>query len=83
MTSILTKVTLAAAVILGGLIGTQSVASAHGGGYGYGYGYHPHYPVWHNTSHYDYHPGYFTPHGNHYHYVPGHYDYHQTGHWHW
>jgi hypothetical protein len=36
---------------------------------------------WHDTSHYDYHPGGFVRHRNHYHYVPGHYDYHQTGHW--
>ena len=39
-------------------------------------------PVWHNTSHLDYHPGSFVPHGNHLHYRPGHYDLHQTGHWH-
>lgn len=37
---------------------------------------------WHDTSHYDYHPGGFVRHYNHYDYVPGHYDYHQTGHWH-
>lgn len=37
---------------------------------------------WHDTSHYDYHPGGFERHGNHFHYVPGHWDYHQTGHWH-
>ncbi|QDV52501.1 hypothetical protein [Gimesia fumaroli] len=36
---------------------------------------------WHDTSHYDYHPGQFYRHGNHFHYQPGHYDYHQTGHW--
>jgi hypothetical protein len=80
MTSILAKVTLAAAVIVGGLVGTQSVATAHGGGYGY---HHHHYPSWHDTSHFDYHPGYFAPHGNHFHYVPGHYHFHQTGHYHW
>ncbi|MCA9246117.1 MAG: hypothetical protein KDA42_03350 [Planctomycetales bacterium] len=41
---------------------------------------------WHNTSHWDYHPGGWQPHGNHFDYVPGHWDYHQTGHWdhhHW
>jgi hypothetical protein len=39
---------------------------------------------WHDTSHYDYHPGEFVRHRNHYHYVPGHWDYHETGHWdHW
>ena len=37
---------------------------------------------YHDTSHYDYHPGEFVPHGDHYHYQPGHYDYHRTGHWH-
>ena len=50
-------------------------------GYAPLYRYHS-YPRWHDTSHYDYHPGGFVPHGNHYHYVPGHYDSHQTGHWH-
>jgi hypothetical protein len=38
-------------------------------------------PVWHDTTHWDYHPGTFRPHGNHVHYVPGHYHRHQTGHW--
>ncbi|MFK7778587.1 MAG: hypothetical protein QM501_10835 [Gimesia sp.] len=37
---------------------------------------------WHDTSHYDYHPGEYVRHGNHLHYQPGHYDYHQTGHLH-
>jgi hypothetical protein len=40
-------------------------------------------PTWHDTSHYDYHPGSYQPHGNHYDYVPGHYDLHSTGHMHW
>jgi hypothetical protein len=66
----------------------------YGGGYydgyrGYrsvGYGYpgrdcYRGYKVWHDTSHYDYHPGEFVRHRNHFHYVPGHYDYHETGHW--
>jgi hypothetical protein len=44
-----------------------------------GHGYN--HSTWHNTSHYDYHPGQFTRHNNHYHYTPGHYDYHRTGHW--
>lgn len=39
-------------------------------------------PVWHDTTHYDYHPGGYVPHGNHLHYVPGHYDLHQSGHYH-
>ena len=36
---------------------------------------------WHDTSHWDYHPGEFVRHGNHYDYIPGHYDWHQEGHW--
>jgi hypothetical protein len=54
--------------------------------YGPGYRYNSFYrpgPVWHDTTHYDYHPGGFVPHGNHYHYIPGHYDLHRSGHWHW
>jgi hypothetical protein len=41
---------------------------------------------WHDTSHWDYHPGEWVRHGHHFHYVPGHYDYHTDGHWdhhHW
>ncbi len=49
--------------------------------HGHGGGYHGGGHVWHDTSHYDYHPGEFVRHRNHYHYVPGHYDYHETGHW--
>jgi hypothetical protein len=37
---------------------------------------------WHDTSHFDYHPGRFVRHRNHFHYEPGHYDYHETGHLH-
>ncbi len=53
-----------------------------GGHYG-GYGHRSHrgHYDWHDTSHYDYHPGGFQRHNNHYHYVPGHYDYHRSGHW--
>ena len=52
----------------------------------YHFGFHNYtYPrvhsTWHDTSHYDYHPGEYVPHGNHYDYVPGHWDYHRTGHW--
>lgn len=46
-------------------------------------GYGPRPPVWHDTTHLDYHPGGFVPHRNHFHYVPGHYDVHRSGHWHW
>ena len=53
----------------------------NGGGFGFnGYG---RAPVWHDTTHYDYHPGGYVPHGNHIHYVPGHYDLHRSGHYHW
>jgi hypothetical protein len=41
---------------------------------------------WHDTSHWDYHPGEWVRHGHHYHYIPGHYDFHVDGHWdhhHW
>lgn len=40
---------------------------------------------WHDTSHWDYHPTQYVPHGDHFHVVPGHYHWHQTGHWdyHW
>jgi hypothetical protein len=50
----------------------------------YGYGGHGCYTgrsVWHDTSHWDYHPGEYVRHRNHYHYVPGHYDFHDDGHW--
>ena len=75
-----------------GLMVAGSAASEAGYGYygGYGnyggqgidggYGYNYSTPIYHNTSHWDYHPGQFVQHGNHYHYQPGHYDYHQTGH---
>ncbi len=43
--------------------------------------YAPSRNVWHNTSHFDYHPGRYVPHRNHIDYVPGHFDYHRTGHW--
>jgi hypothetical protein len=65
-----------------------SRASYPYGGYG-GYGSHrAYYPqtrighgYWHDTTHYDYHPGGFRPHYDHYDYVPGHYDVHHSGHW--
>ncbi|MCA9077735.1 MAG: hypothetical protein KDA93_22100 [Planctomycetaceae bacterium] len=44
------------------------------------YNYPTYHQTWHNTSHYDYHPGGFQRHGNHAHYVPGHVDLHRTGH---
>jgi hypothetical protein len=57
----------------------------HGGRFGLypNVGLYPRGGLWHDTSHWDYHPAQVVPHGNHLHIVPGHYDYHQTGHWHW
>lgn len=55
--------------------------SHYGHGHGYGYDYGRRGRVWHDTSHYDYHPGGFQRHYDHYHYVPGHYDFHRDGHW--
>jgi len=65
-----------------GMAASASAQHYHGG---HGHGGHSHggYPTYHNTSHYDYHPGSFQQHGNHFHYTPGHYDLHQTGHYHW
>jgi hypothetical protein len=59
-----------------------SYYSGYGGGYGSYYDscYGGYGGGWHDTSHYDYHPGEVVRHRNHYHYVPGHYDYHQDGH---
>ena len=77
----------------GGIRLSFGTGRGYHGGYGHhGYGYrsrgfnrYPTYraPRWHDTSHYDYHPGGYVPHGNHLHYVPGHYDFHQTGHFHY
>jgi hypothetical protein len=42
--------------------------------------------VWHDTSHWDYHPGGYVAHYDHFDYVPGHYHFQNTGHWdhyHW
>ena len=64
-------------------VGMSASASAQWGCGGFGGYPAPSYPTYHNTSHYDYHPGGFQQHGNHFHYVPGHYDFHQTGHYHW
>jgi len=35
---------------------------------------------WHDTSHFDYHPGRWVWNGFRWVYVPGHYDFHRTGH---
>lgn len=36
---------------------------------------------WHDTSHWDYTPGRYVPHGNHCDYVPGYPVWHRDGHW--
>jgi hypothetical protein len=63
-----------------------SRASYPYGGYGAYRAYYPQARIghghWHDTTHYDYHPGGFQPHYDHYDYVPGHYDVHHSGHWH-
>ncbi|KAF6248941.1 hypothetical protein COO60DRAFT_1706734 [Scenedesmus sp. NREL 46B-D3] len=70
---------------MGGLIG-GIIGGLVGGGNQYGNGGYPPYNGqqlggWGDTGHYDYHPGSYVPHGNHYHYMPGHYDYHNGPHW--
>ena len=59
------------------------------GGYGYSAGYGGYaspgyggYGGWHNTSHFDYHPGSSQRHRMNYHYAPRHNDYHRSGHRH-
>ena len=37
---------------------------------------------WHDTSHWDYHPGGYVWNGFRWVYVPGHFDFHRTGHFH-
>jgi hypothetical protein len=61
-----------------GLLTLAGAASASAHCYGPSYG-----PVWHDTSHWDYHPGGYISHGSHLHYVPGHFDFHSSGHYHW
>jgi hypothetical protein len=55
---------------------------AYYGGGRHGHGHHGHgHHQWHDTSHYDYYPGGYVRHYDHYDYVPPHYDWHQEGHW--
>lgn len=61
----------------------------HGGGFGHGgpFGHSgpfvpDHGGHWHDTSHYDYHPGEYVWNGFRWVYVPGHFDFHRTGHLH-
>jgi hypothetical protein len=54
----------------------------YGGHIGYGHGHHGHgHHRWHDTSHWDYHPGGYVRHYDHYDYAPPHDDWHQEGHW--
>lgn len=63
--------------------GVRSFSSNYGyGGYGYSrYGVGRHTARYHDTSHIDYIPGHYVPHGNHYDYIPGRAVWHQEGHW--
>ena len=56
--------------------GYSSHVGRHYGGRRYG----GHYD-YHNTTHYDFHPGHYYRHGNHIDYAPGHYDLHRSGHY--
>ena len=62
----------------GGLYGGNSFGRAYRGSYGW----NRTHSDWHDTSHYDYQPGYSVRHYDHYDYTPGHYDRHNTGHLH-
>jgi hypothetical protein len=55
----------------------------HGGSHFYhgGHGGHGSHYRWHDTSHYDFHPGGYVRHYDHYDYIPPHYDFHREGHW--
>jgi hypothetical protein len=66
--------------------GGYGYRSGYGGGHAYrgfygGHGGHRSHYDWHDTSHYDFHPGGYVRHYDHYDYVPSHYDFHREGHW--
>jgi hypothetical protein len=67
----------------GSFYGGHSHRGSYVRGHAYhgGWGGHRSHRVWHDTSHYDFHPGGYERHYNHYHYVPSHYDFHRDGHW--
>lgn len=48
---------------------------------GYGHRSHRSRAVWHDTTHVDYVPGHYVPHGNHLDYIPGRHVLHRDGHW--
>ncbi|MCA9158864.1 MAG: hypothetical protein KDA72_11085 [Planctomycetales bacterium] len=64
----------------GGYHALPSYSSYYSGGLGYSSGYQVRRPVYHDTTHLDYHGPSLQRHGFHYHVVPGHYDVHHTGH---
>src|SRR5688572_17902585 len=56
--------------------GTRGLPGIYYGRHGH-HGHHGHSRhSWHDTSHYDYQPGRFVPHYDHYDYIPPHYDWH-------
>lgn len=64
----------------GGYATQPRYQSYYSGGLGYGTGYQVRRPVYHDTTHLDYHAPSLQRHGFHYHVVPGHYDVHRSGH---
>ena len=64
----------------GGYHTLPSYSSLYSGGLGYNSGYQVRRPVYHDTTHLDYHGPSLQRHGLHFHVVPGHYDVHRTGH---
>ena len=64
----------------GSPVALPSYSSYYSGGLGYGAGYQVRRPVYHDTTHLDYHGPSLQRHGFHYHVVPGHFDVHRTGH---
>lgn len=72
-------------------LSVSNYSSGYRSGYssGYGYGnagttrrYYSPRPVYHDTTHLDWHPTTLYRHGSHLHVQPGHYDVHRTGHFH-
>ncbi len=58
-----------------------SWGGTHSNSYYGGHNVYHRAPVYHNTSHYDYHGPSLQRHGYHLDYVPGHYDAHRSGHY--
>lgn len=64
----------------GGYVAQPSYSSYYSGGLGFGLGFQVRRPVYHDTTHLDYHRPSLQRHGFHFHVIPGHYDVHRTGH---